>query len=107
MVPVEEPTKETTTVPKAAPAAKPSLAEEIALLERAQLELTGGDYTQALKTITEYRRRIPQATFSAERDVAEVLALCALGRKGAPLVKTVLERTSKLPIGSRVNAACK
>jgi hypothetical protein len=73
--------------PVEAPAATPSsrrpadrLAEEVAILSRAETELHAGRYAGALRVLEEHQRKFPRGTLSQERTAARIRALCGLGR---------------------------
>jgi hypothetical protein len=56
------------------------LAEEVALLSRAQTDLHAGRFSSALRLLGEHERKFPRGTLVQERVAARVRALCALGR---------------------------
>lgn len=56
------------------------LAEEVALISRAQNEISAGRSGNALKLLDEHQRKFPKGLLSEERVAARVQALCALGR---------------------------
>jgi hypothetical protein len=69
----------------AARAAAPSrprdkLAEEVALMTRAQAALHGGKPAAALEALSEHERKFGNGLLAEERTAARVQALCALGR---------------------------
>ena len=64
---------------KGSPSPKPTLAEEVAALRRAQQTL-GKDPQQALALLDELGRRYPNGALREEARVARILALCGLGR---------------------------
>jgi hypothetical protein len=73
--------------PVEAPAATPSsrrqadrLAEEVAILSRAETELHAGRYSEALRVLEEHQHKFPRGTLSQERTAARIRALCGLGR---------------------------
>ena len=57
------------------------LAEEIALLSRAETELRAGRPAKALLVLAEHQRKFPRGTLAEERTAARIQALCALGRR--------------------------
>lgn len=67
----------------AAPAAhnRDRLAEEVALLSRAEMALRSGKPAVALDVLNEHERRFGNGLLVEERIAARVQALCALGRK--------------------------
>jgi len=56
------------------------LAEEVALLSRAETELRAGRPSKALVTLSEHQRKFPRGALAEERAAARIQALCALGR---------------------------
>jgi hypothetical protein len=68
------------------------LAEEVALLSRAETELHAGRYAKALGLLDEYARAFPRGTLTQERIGAQVQALCGLGRHAE--AETTLRRLS-------------
>lgn len=60
--------------------ARDSLAEEVALLTRAESELHRGRTAKALELLNEHDRRFPGGSLAEERMAARVQALCTLGR---------------------------
>jgi hypothetical protein len=84
------------------------LAEEVALMSRAETELHAGRYSNALRLLDEYRHEFPNGTLSQERLAARVQALCALGRVNE--AEADLARLTRLspesPHEGRARAAC-
>jgi hypothetical protein len=71
------------------------LAEEVALMSRAETELHAGRFTNALQLLDEHRREFPQGTLAQERLAARIQALCGLGRvKEADAALARLTRSS-------------
>ena len=64
------------------PAPSPSLAEEVAALERARGALTGGDPAAAQRALDAYRVRFPEGSLSSEETVLRVQTLLAQGNQG-------------------------
>jgi len=56
------------------------LAEEVALLSRAETELHAGRAAKALLVLAEHQRKFPRGALAEERTAARIQALCALGR---------------------------
>lgn len=56
------------------------LAEEVAILSRAETELHAGRYSSALRVLDEHERKFPRGTLAQERLAARIRALCGLGR---------------------------
>jgi hypothetical protein len=61
--------------------AKDRLAEEVALLSRAETALHSGKPASALEILNEHERKFGSGLLAEERIAARVQALCALGRK--------------------------
>jgi hypothetical protein len=74
----ETPTKNVTS--RAAARPRDSLAEEVALLTRAEKELHAGRAQGALQLLNEHERRYKSGLLAEERTAARIQALCALGR---------------------------
>lgn len=87
------------------PATNNTLAEEVALLSRAETELHAGRFASALRLLDEYERRFPRGALMQENVSARVQALCALGRVAA--AEQQLKRLSPgSPHAGRARAAC-
>jgi hypothetical protein len=87
-------------------AASGGLAEEVALLSRAQTELHASRFGSALRLLDEYERKFPRGVLVQEDVAARVHALCGLGRvEQAKIELTRLSPTS--PHASRARAACR
>jgi hypothetical protein len=81
------------------------LAEEVALLSRAESELHAGRFAKALLLLDDYERRFPKGALTQEDVAARVQALCGLGRAAA--AKAQLKRLAPgSPHASRARAAC-
>jgi hypothetical protein len=78
--PVALPEPASAEPPSSSPPAVPTLADELAVLERARQSLTRGEFTEALERTREHRERFPNGTLHLEREALELRALCALGR---------------------------
>ena len=95
---------------RSSPTRRPSdrLAEEVALLSRAQADLHAGRFSAALSVLAEHRRKFPRGTLAQERSAARVRALCALGRTAeADAEVGVLTRSSpKSLYEGQARAAC-
>jgi len=85
----EEPTSATDTTPTpalvgarlvASHNGKDRLAEEVALLARAESALHNGNPSVALQVLNEHERRFRNGQLTEERIAARIQALCALGR---------------------------
>lgn len=82
-----------------------SIAEEVALLSRAETELHAGRFARALRLLDDYERRFPKGALSQEDVAARVQALCGLGRAAA--AQAQLERLAPdSPHARRARAAC-
>lgn len=84
------------------------LAEEVAILARAEAQLHAGNHAAALTVLEEHRRKFPKGALAQERVAARVQALCALGRVDeADRELGVLTRLSpSSPHEGRARAAC-
>lgn len=77
------------------------LAEEVALLTRAQREFHGGNLSAALASVDEHRRKFARGTLGQERVKLRVKILCALGRTSeAKTEHHKLDRLSPGQVGS-------
>lgn len=86
-------------------AAASGLAEEVALLSRAETELHAGRFAKALRLLDDYERRFPKGALLQEDVAARVQALCGLGQ--VPAAKAQLKRLSPgSPHARRARAAC-
>ena len=95
-----------TAAPSAA-ARRPSdrLAEEVAILSRAETELHAGRYSSALRALEEHERKFPRGTLAQERLAAKIRALCGLGRTAD--ADAALARLSPSSVHEgRTRAAC-
>jgi len=74
----------TPATPAVRSSAKPrptdSLAEEVALLSRAQTELHAGRFSAALQLLNTHQKKFPRGILGQERVAARIQALCGLGR---------------------------
>ncbi len=61
--------------------ARDRLAEEVALLSRAETALHSGHAAVALQVLSEHERKFRDGLLAEERIAARIQALCALGRK--------------------------
>lgn len=90
--------------------AKPSggLADELALLDRAQRALASGDAAGALAAIETHRQRHPAGQLAEEREGAGVLALCAAGARQPAIeaARRFSARWPSSPLGPRIRASC-
>ncbi len=93
--------------PPPAPA-MPRLAEEVALLGRAQAALRDGAAPRALALLDEHAARFPEGALRQERAATRVLALCAIGRPDEASVeaRSFLASSPASPLAARVRASC-
>jgi len=81
------------------------LAEEVAILSRAETELHAGRYSSALRVLDEHERKFPRGTLAQERLAARIRALCGLGRTAD--ADAALARLSPKSVHEgRTRAAC-
>lgn len=78
--PLPEPAPSVERRPAAPSRPADHLAQEVALLSRAQKELHAGRFTAALGLLGEHQRKFPRGTLAQERVAARIQALCGLGR---------------------------
>jgi hypothetical protein len=84
------------------------LAEEVALLGRAQQAMREGRADHALEILGEHDRRFGSGALAEEAQAARVLALCEAGRRAEAraLGARFLARSPDSPLAARVRAAC-
>lgn len=94
--------------PKPAPAPKkPSVEDELVLLQQAQAAMGGGDPARALALLDEHAKRFPSGALAEEREGQRVLARCALGRPDAQSgAEKFLASHPDAPVASRVRKVC-
>jgi hypothetical protein len=84
------------------------IRQEVALLSRAQAELSRGRAQQALEALKEHAQRFPRGALTNERIATRARALCALGRTQE--ANADLDRMERLNPGSpywvRAREAC-
>jgi hypothetical protein len=84
------------------------LAEEVAILSRAETELHAGRPAPALALLEEHRQKFPHGALAEERIAARIQALCALGRNSE--AEAALSRLQRLSPDSaqatRAREAC-
>jgi hypothetical protein len=78
------------------------------LLREAQGALRGGDASTALSVLDRHEARFPHGVLSEERQAAQVVALCELGRiaEACERRRAFLATSPRSPQGGRVRAAC-
>ncbi len=72
--------KRPTPSKEAPPAGPSSLAQETSLLRDIQRAQAAKEHSRVLELTHAHRQRFPKGTFAAERSLARVRSLCALGR---------------------------
>lgn len=84
------------------------LAEEAALLARAQKATNQGDSTSALRFLDEYDDRYATGALAEERSMARILALCASGQVEAARreAKGYGKRFPNSPQAARLRSSC-
>jgi hypothetical protein len=119
------PTPEPSAAPEPAPVAKPAspafvpavppsgarapaLADEVALLQRAEGALRDGKPEQALSVLSEHARQFPRGELRAERTAARIAALCALHRQAEARrdAASFLRQWPGSPLAAQVRASC-
>jgi hypothetical protein len=87
----------------------PQIGQEVALLSKAQAELSGGRANLALLALAEHAQRFPRGALAEERMATRGRALCALGRMAE--AEAELNRVEKRNPGSaylpRAREACR
>jgi hypothetical protein len=87
----------------------PRIGQEVALLSKAQAELSGGRANLALLALAEHAQRFPRGALAEERMATRGRALCALGRMAE--AEAELNRVEKRNPGSpylpRAREACR
>jgi hypothetical protein len=75
-----EPPATQPSVARPARRVRDALAEEVAIMSRAETDLHGGRPESALKALAEHQRKFGNGVLAEERTAARIQALCALGR---------------------------
>lgn len=85
-----------------------SLAEETALLRRAQAAMRSGNPQKALSLLAQCQRAFPGGLLREERDALKVLALCGAGKtsKGKAAAAAFLRARPSSALAPRVRGAC-
>jgi hypothetical protein len=86
--------------------ASSGLAEEVALLSRAETELHANRFGSALRLLNEYERKFPRGVMVQEDVAAKVQALCGLGRIAQAKVE-LTRLSASSPHAARARAACR
>src|SRR5262245_13194780 len=96
------------TAPKAAAEAPPDLAGEVALLQRAQRELSAGNASASLALLDDHGRRFPAGALTAERLASRVFALCELGQveQARAAAREFFAVAAQSPLVPRVLSSC-
>lgn len=83
-------------------------ADELALLQRAQLAWREGAAQRALGLLARHRRVYPASQLTLERDALRILALCQLGQRGEarPLARALFARTPEAPMRAAIEQSC-
>ncbi len=77
---VAAPAPPSTQTPTLTPRGPGRLAEEVAILSRAQTDLHAGHFASALRLLEEHARKFPRGALAQERVAARIQALCGAGR---------------------------
>lgn len=95
------------TAPRRRSSPPGSLADDVALLHRAQAE-RARDPAHALELALEHRRSFPRSPLAEERRALRVLLLCDLGRRAAAvrLGERFLARTEDSPLRRSIEESC-
>jgi hypothetical protein len=96
------------SAPKVVAERGPSLAEEIALLERARIALGQGDAASTWKILAEHERRFADGALVEERTALRIVALCsgADAARGADEARTFLASHPTAALAARIRKAC-
>jgi TolA-binding protein len=88
------------------PAAAPSLADEVKVIQRAKAALSSGNATGALRELDAYRRSFPRGRLAQEATVLRIEALAASGNQSAAsrLGEQFLKNNEKSPYARRVKS---
>ncbi len=105
----EAPDGRPTDAPKPQARSRDSLAEEVALLSRAETELHAGRPAKALLALAEHQRKFPRGALAEERTAARIQALCALGRsdEANAQLRQLLHISPNSPQEERARQACR
>jgi hypothetical protein len=94
---------------KAPSRSRDGLAEEVALLSRAETELHAGRPEKALVALAEHQRKFPRGALAEERTAAKIQALCKLGRteEANAQLRQLLHISPKSALEERSRQACR
>lgn len=94
---------------KVASRSRDGLAEEVALLSRAETELHAGRPAKALVALAEHQRKFPRGALAEERTAARIQALCALGRndEANAQLRQLLHISPNSALEGRARQACR
>ncbi|HEX6240179.1 MAG TPA: hypothetical protein VFZ61_04780 [Polyangiales bacterium] len=83
-------------------------AEELALLQRAQLAWREASAQRALELLAQHRHAYPRSQLALERDALRVLALCQLGERdhARPLAQALFARNPQAPMRAAIEQSC-
>jgi hypothetical protein len=97
-----------TVAPSASAPASGTLAEEVALLARANEALAGRDPQRALVLLREHQARFPASRLGQARAVTRALSLCAAGQlaEGSSAAEAILKARPASPFAERLRSAC-
>jgi hypothetical protein len=84
------------------------LADEVALIARAQAATNRGQAERALEALREYDRRHPEGALTQERSAARILALCAAGKPAQARAEAerFRARWPGSPQAARIQSSC-
>jgi regulator of sirC expression with transglutaminase-like and TPR domain len=82
--------------------------EEVRLLTAAQAAIRAGQPAQGLALLDQHAARFPKGKLSEARDVAHMMAQCALGNRDASRreVERFLRHSPRSPYADRVQRIC-
>lgn len=109
LVPPEGSSRSADSSKAPARSSRDNLAEEVALLSRAETELHAGRPAKALTALSEHQRRFPRGALAEERTAARIQALCALGRteEANAQLRQLLHISPNSPLEERARQACR
>lgn len=94
--------------PEQPPAPATTLDDELALLRRAYSELNAGRAARAFEVLDAHAERFPRGELEEAREVARMLALCAMGKEPAAKARArqFLATHPDSPFAGRVRGIC-